>query len=157
MELVIKDSLHSSPWLLPWRMFWALILTTDLVLAPFCLEYIRDITFVLFLALLRVMQGGGGYPPKICILVLHVVVWLSVHSWKCYILTGYWNNIFLLLFKSTPYFPPPPLLQNPVWHPAHPHSHTLTHTHTHTHPAEDVTPIPSDSTRRKGGRRGRRL
>lgn len=24
-------------------------------------------------------------------------------------------------------------------------------------PAEDVTPIPSDSTRRKGGRRGRRL
>lgn len=24
-------------------------------------------------------------------------------------------------------------------------------------PTEDVTPIPSDSTRRKGGRRGRRL
>lgn len=27
----------------------------------------------------------------------------------------------------------------------------------HRIPAEDVTPIPTDSTRRKGGRRGRRL
>ncbi len=56
-------------------------------------------------------------PPQVCIHVL--VVWLSVHSWQFYILTGYWNNSWLFFFSKLFWslFLFSPLLQNPVWHP----------------------------------------